>query len=118
MRRLYLLHSEKRYLRGQEIRSLPSRFLREIPEQFLVEVRMGFEDTAVNGAKAATSVAVAGKTRSDWPFQLGEQVRHPTFGEGVVLNLEGSGKHARAQINFAGVGYKWLILSYAKLTPC
>jgi DNA helicase-2/ATP-dependent DNA helicase PcrA len=35
----------------------------------------------------------------------------------VVLALEGDGKHARAQVNFAEAGAKWLILAYARLEP-
>ena len=49
-------------------------------------------------------------------FQLGERVVHPKFAEGTVLNYEGSGEHARVQINFDDFGSKWLVLSFAKLT--
>jgi DNA helicase-2/ATP-dependent DNA helicase PcrA len=44
-------------------------------------------------------------------------VRHEKFGEGVVLNYEGQGAHARVQVNFEEVGHKWLVLAYAKLQP-
>jgi DNA helicase-2/ATP-dependent DNA helicase PcrA len=40
---------------------------------------------------------------------------HKSFGEGVVLNYEGSGDSARVQINFDQTGTKWLVLSYANL---
>ena len=43
-------------------------------------------------------------------------VRHPKFGDGVVVNLEGQGEYARIQINFTEVGSKWLVLAYANLT--
>jgi DNA helicase-2/ATP-dependent DNA helicase PcrA len=46
---------------------------------------------------------------------LGQRVRHGKFGEGVVLNAEGSGAHARVQVNFERAGTKWLVLAYAKL---
>ena len=46
---------------------------------------------------------------------LGQQVRHPTFGEGVVLQCEGGGGNARVQVNFTDVGAKWLIAQYARL---
>ena len=46
---------------------------------------------------------------------LGQRVKHPKFGEGVVLNYEGKGKNARVQINFDDVGGKWLVMSYARL---
>jgi DNA helicase-2/ATP-dependent DNA helicase PcrA len=47
----------------------------------------------------------------------GKQVFHNKFGEGTVLAMEGTGDDARAQINFARHGVKWLALSVAKLTP-
>jgi DNA helicase-2/ATP-dependent DNA helicase PcrA len=43
-------------------------------------------------------------------------VRHATFGEGVVVDYEGSGAHTRVQINFEGAGSKWLVLAYANLS--
>ena len=48
-------------------------------------------------------------------MRLGCRVRHDTFGEGVVLYCEGQGSHARVQVNFEGVGTKWLVLGYARL---
>ncbi|MCL5255843.1 MAG: DNA helicase II, partial [Gammaproteobacteria bacterium] len=50
-------------------------------------------------------------------YQLGQRVLHQTFGEGTVLNYEGTGAQSRIQINFDDVGSKWLMVSYAKLTP-
>jgi DNA helicase-2/ATP-dependent DNA helicase PcrA len=32
-----------------------------------------------------------------------------------VLNSEGSGAHARVQVNFEGAGTKWLVVAYANL---
>jgi DNA helicase II / ATP-dependent DNA helicase PcrA len=47
--------------------------------------------------------------------RLGQRVRHSRFGEGIVLNCEGSGAHARIQVNFENAGPKWLVVAYAKL---
>jgi DNA helicase-2/ATP-dependent DNA helicase PcrA len=44
-------------------------------------------------------------------------VRHPKFGEGVVLNVEGQGAHARVQVNFEDAGTKWLMMQFANLEP-
>jgi DNA helicase-2/ATP-dependent DNA helicase PcrA len=46
---------------------------------------------------------------------LGQNVRHPLFGIGTVVNAEGSGPQARVQVNFESEGSKWLVLAYAKL---
>jgi DNA helicase-2/ATP-dependent DNA helicase PcrA len=48
-------------------------------------------------------------------MRMGSRVRHSKFGDGVVLNFEGNGPHARIQVNFEGQGTKWLMLSYANL---
>ena len=48
-------------------------------------------------------------------LSLGCRVAHPTFGEGVVLEVEGQGARARVQVNFDEVGSKWLMLSHVKL---
>ena len=48
-------------------------------------------------------------------FYLGQRVFHAKFGEGIVLNFEGQGSHARVQVNFDEVGSKWLVVAYANL---
>ncbi|HEV8078146.1 MAG TPA: hypothetical protein VGP45_07150, partial [Marinobacter sp.] len=50
-------------------------------------------------------------------FSLGQRVMHPKFGEGTVMNSEGSGHHTRIQVNFDD-GAKWLVLAYAPLEAC
>jgi DNA helicase-2/ATP-dependent DNA helicase PcrA len=48
-------------------------------------------------------------------LRLGQRVRHKKFGDGVILNCEGQGAHARVEVNFESAGTKWLVLSYANL---
>ena len=43
------------------------------------------------------------------------KVIHKKFGEGIVLNYEGSGESARVQVNFDAAGTKWLVMAYANL---
>ncbi len=49
------------------------------------------------------------------PIKLGANVLHPKFGQGVVTDYEGTGAHARVQVNFDDEGSKWLVLAYANL---
>ena len=49
-------------------------------------------------------------------WKSGDKVFHNKFGEGRVLQVEGSGNDARAHINFPRHGAKWLALGIAKLT--
>ena len=47
-------------------------------------------------------------------MRLGEDVRHPKFGEGVILDLEGEGDKTVAVVRFRD-GEKRLLLSWAPL---
>ncbi len=65
---------------------------------------------------AASTSASRSPASSNNPWRLGMSARHPKFGLGVIVNLEGQGEDARVQINFgAGHGIKWLALAYARL---
>jgi DNA helicase-2/ATP-dependent DNA helicase PcrA len=54
-------------------------------------------------------------TASSEKLKLGQRVFHQKFGEGIVLNYEGQGRHARVQVNFESAGSKWLVMEYANL---
>ena len=49
-------------------------------------------------------------------FNLGQRVLHQKFGEGTIINYEGSGPQSRVEITFDEVGTKWLVVAYARLT--
>jgi DNA helicase-2/ATP-dependent DNA helicase PcrA len=111
--RLVLTHAESRRLHGAETYARPSRFLREIPAVLLHEVRPRVQVSRPAYGGGERSVAAAVETAP--PLKLGQRVRHATFGEGVVVDYEGSGAHTRVQINFERAGSKWLVLAYANL---
>ena len=48
-------------------------------------------------------------------FRIGQNVTHPKFGPGVIVDAEGQGGDARVQVNFGNQGLKWLAVSVAKL---
>jgi DNA helicase-2/ATP-dependent DNA helicase PcrA len=51
-------------------------------------------------------------------LSLGQRVKHVKFGEGVVLNYDGEGAHARVEVNFEDAGSpKWLVVAFAGLQP-
>lgn len=112
MQQLYLSHAESRRLYGREDYPPPSRFLREIPPDLLEEVRGGIKRKPAPAPSTTGSFSGAAAPEG---FKLGQRVRHPKFGEGVVLNSEGRGPQARIQIKFQDVGAKWLVLAYARL---
>ena len=114
--KLVLSYAESRRIHGQDMYGVPSRFLREIPPALLHEVRPKVQlsrpvfnsQPRRNFGHAAIDVP---------PLPLGASVRHATFGTGTVIDFEGSGAHARVQVNFDDAGSKWLVLAYANLLP-
>ena len=48
-------------------------------------------------------------------LKVGDDVRHNQWGEGVVIDIEGSGDKAEASVHFPSVGEKRLLLSWAPL---
>jgi DNA helicase-2/ATP-dependent DNA helicase PcrA len=113
MKRLTLCHAEVRRLYGEEKYTRPSRFIGEIPAEYIEEVRMrGAISQPLYRRQPAINEF---EQREEGGISLGSQVMHPKFGQGVVLNCEGSGAQARVQVSFDEVGTKWLVLAYANL---
>jgi DNA helicase-2/ATP-dependent DNA helicase PcrA len=109
--KLTLSYAESRRLHGMEMYGTPSRFLREIPAALLNEVR-----PRVNVSRPAYSGRFA-EAPSSGGIRLGQRVSHAHFGLGIVMDCEGSGAHARVQVNFENAGAKWLVLAFANLAP-
>ena len=124
MKHLYLSYAEQRRLHGMDTHPAPSRFIKEVPQDIVAEVRPRLQVTrAITAARARREQPAAPtiRFRTEEPpppgMRLGARVRHGKFGEGVVLNVEGSGPHARVQVNFEQQGTKWLMMQYANLEP-
>ena len=118
MRELYLTYAEQRRLHGVDSYNAPSRFIREIPEALLEELRPRVRNTQMaiaSSERRERPSAALSETPPTPGMRLGARVRHGKFGEGVVLNVEGQGPHARVHVNFEHQGAKWLMLSYAHL---
>ena len=127
MRQLYLCYAEQRRLHGVDSYNIASRFIQEVPPGLLEEVR-----PRIQLARHGLATPVAGRREgvadtggmfrgpaepAAGGMRLGTRVRHGKFGEGVVLNLEGQGPHARVHVNFEHQGAKWLMVSVARLEP-
>ena len=114
MSKLYLLHAESRRIYGQEKYHKASRFLKELPESCVEEIRMQNQVSKPKSVGKFSNTFTL-ETFENTGFKLGQQVIHAKFGEGVVLNYEGSGAQSRIQVNFEAVGSKWLVVEYANL---
>jgi len=138
-RRLYMSFTQQRMLHGQTRFNMKSRFFDELPEDALKWITPRVQTNWFAGRKSATAWddadfregrasneiakqlshkasagnGAGGHNGTGW--RIGEQVAHARFGEGVIVNIEGSAGNARAQINFGAAGMKVLDLSVAKL---
>ncbi|CSE25641.1 DNA-dependent helicase II [Vibrio cholerae] len=114
MQKLYITYAEMRRLYGQDKYHKPSRFIRELPEGCLDEVRMKAQVSRPTST-GRFSQTVVKESFNETGFNLGSRVRHPKFGEGTIINFEGSGPQSRVQVAFNGEGIKWLVMAYARL---
>jgi len=111
---LYITYAEQRRLHGMDSFSQPSRFIAEIPAELVEEIRPRVQvSRPISPRSRGHSAGIA--TGANLGVKLGQRVRHGKFGDGVILNCEGQGAHARVEVNFETAGTKWLVLSYANL---
>ncbi len=119
MKQLYLSYAETRRMHGMDNHGSPSRFIREIPAELVEEVRPRIQVSrpvyVSNGYSSSRGTSSSLREETATGIRLGSRVRHAKFGDGVVLELEGSGTHARVQVRFESQGTKWLMLSFANL---
>ncbi len=124
-KRLYITFSQTRMLHGQTRYNLRSRFFDEMPEASLKWLSprvqaswFGRSKSAWDEAPEVGANAIAqsfSKPSTQMAWRVGQNVAHAKFGEGVIVNIEGSGTNARAHINFGKFGMKLLDLGIAKL---
>ncbi|MBU2896604.1 DNA helicase II [Vibrio hepatarius] len=114
MQKLYITYAEMRRLYGQDKFHKPSRFIRELPETCVDEIRMKAQVSRPTSSGRFSSKIVK-ESFNETGFSLGARVKHPKFGEGTIINFEGSGHQGRVQVAFNGEGIKWLVTAYAKL---
>jgi DNA helicase II / ATP-dependent DNA helicase PcrA len=110
-RQLIMSFAESRRQYGSESYNPPSRFIGELPPELVHEVR---PRVMISQPLRARPV-VSAKPVDDSGLRVGGRVAHVKFGEGVVLDCEGQGRHARVQVNFERAGRKWLVVEYANL---
>jgi DNA helicase-2/ATP-dependent DNA helicase PcrA len=118
-KRLYLSHAQTRMLHGQTRYNIPSRFLEEIPQELMKWLTPRFS------RQKAFAPDFSRQTKTPFPkqqaardaggFRIGQNVLHPKFGPGVIVDLEGQGEDVRVQVNFREHGLKQLALAMAKL---
>jgi len=100
---LYLCHAGVRSLWGGLSANPASRFLREIPDEYIEAVSFEEADIPCGGELPAVSV--------------GDKVTHAKWGGGTVLDVVELEHDVEVTVEFASVGEKRLLLSFAPLKP-
>src|SRR6266853_1519013 len=99
--RLYLSFAQTRLLHGQTRYNVASRFLDELPEEVVKRLTLRPGHARFDDVAWAPQPAKGGKAKTPGHgFRIGQSVLHPKFGQGVIVNAEGSGTDARLQGNF------------------
>lgn len=119
--RLYLIRALRRGGRGFAEESLPSRFLDDIPDGILVgrasarTASGGPHRRPVETLWREAGVGLRQAPEIQARYHAGARVRHPTWGEGVVLNSRIQDADEIVDVVFESVGLKKLAASLAKL---
>ena len=136
--KLFLTHAWSRNLYGSSQYNPPSRFLDEIPGELLQ--REGSTDSGADEGRGSyrpqaenstgrkiewtratipkyrrSDDAIGDLTGANSGLKIGDDVEHPSFGEGVIINIRGSGESAEATIEFVNHGKKHLSMAWAPL---
>ncbi len=125
-RRLVLTAARVRRVNGQLLSGRPSPFLLEVPRDVVEErtTRAGrdpFRTHLPRPSRQAVAPPVEARIgrqqRTPHPdgWRPGLKVRHPTFGSGVILQVQGTDAQTRLVVFFDRAGRKTLIPSLAKL---
>jgi DNA helicase-2/ATP-dependent DNA helicase PcrA len=104
--RAFLSTTSHRRRYGRGIGTVPSRFLEEVPKELVT----------IEGRVAAGEDGFSDPVEYENDgLRPGAQVRHPAFGVGQVLALEGGGDGLKAVVLFRGGRKKTLVVRYANL---
>jgi len=116
--RLYLIRSVQRGGRGYAEETYPSRFLDDLPEDLIVgksRSGRGLKARASESLWAASSRTLKAAPVMESKFRAGTRVKHPMWGDGIVLDSKMQDDDEIVDIVFESVGIKRLAASLANL---
>lgn len=116
---LYLVRAARRGGRGFGEYTLPSRFLDDIPSELLNgKSRTGYNFGHLAKSESRWTVPALKITVPiiEVRFRAGMRIKHPLWGEGMVLNSRPDDGDETVEVVFESVGTKRLIASFANLT--
>ncbi len=103
---------------GEKRRYEPDPEYSYSPEEFLRRVRGETKQVQTTPRRQATQSSFrrpAAKRGGDANPMLGRKVRHPSFGVGTIVGVEGDDEDRRLSVSFPGRGTKKFIERYAQL---
>ena len=111
---LHLTYAWKRTIYGQTQYNPVSRFVSEIPSEFKEERKSKKASNKKRFSLTSTKPKTPERSHADQiGLQVGDDVNHDMFGDGVIIKLEVTEYEAIATINFVDEGQKTLDLSWA-----
>jgi DNA helicase-2/ATP-dependent DNA helicase PcrA len=125
--RLFLTNARVRRLYGQEARPfVESRFLADIPDACIARpvappprvpgvVPPSLRRVEREGGISVEYDAEPSYDEGEAQFQLGQRVRHPTFGEGEVRGFTGHGRDLKLTVYFPHVGPKTIVARFVEV---
>jgi DNA helicase II / ATP-dependent DNA helicase PcrA len=139
--RVFLSHAFRRTFYGEAGVSNPSRFLAELPEELIEGGSAGQRrthtvrrasswqwqpptssqawerttDLPQPSSRTETDDLLPERPRARQQFQTGQQVHHPKFGDGIVIESKVTGSDEEVVVAFKGEGLKKLVASLARL---
>lgn len=129
---LYMTRAEARMVYGRTMMYPPSEFLQDIPSEYTEELseerpktdfrpQISNKDLYINQKPVGAKPVRKNDTKENFisadSVTVGMKVKHPKFGNGVVLNITPDKNDHKIQIVFDNYGIKNLLLSLAPLTP-
>ncbi len=121
-RYLFLIYAFRRAVWGESALNLRSRFIEDVPADLIAPAHtmlLGVEGSEIRRSARPPRLSpaqVSGKP-SPKPFKAGQRVRHPKFGQGIVIDCRESGDDLEISVAFEETGLKRLLASFANLTP-
>jgi len=103
---LHLTSARLRRVFGDMTYPMPSRFIADLGEDVLLKSEKVKQPTMFSNSQPSSV---------SQNISIGSWVSHPSFGDGIIVDLEGSGDSVRVSIEFESSGLKRLMLKYAAL---
>jgi DNA helicase-2/ATP-dependent DNA helicase PcrA len=131
MQKLFVSFADMRFRFGNKMYQVKSRFLREVEDESNNKKLVEYEHFKTQKPKLSSQTKKPNpsigfsfkKEKNNYDesndefsdIAKGKGVYHETFGQGVVIGVQGRGKDKKADILFEDCGLKKIILKYAKL---